>query len=109
MRAGEDGEADRVGVPTDMAIPLALILNELVTNAVKHADPPYHVRLRAGTESLTLTIADHGQGPAKVQPRRGMGTRIVEDLCAQLGAQLETKREPACYIVEVTVPLPAPQ
>jgi two-component sensor histidine kinase len=101
-------EADRVDVPTDMAIPLALILNELVTNAVKYAVPPCDVTLRAGTESLTLAIADKGQGPAKVQPRRGMGTRIVEGLCAQLGAQMETKQESTGYRIEVTVPLPAP-
>jgi two-component sensor histidine kinase len=30
---------ERVAVPTDMAVPLALIINELVTNAVKHVGP----------------------------------------------------------------------
>jgi PAS domain S-box-containing protein len=101
-------EADRVDVPTDMAIPLALILNELVTNAVKHAGPPCRVTLRVGKESLTLTTADQGQGFAKLKPRRGMGTRIVEGLCAQLGARTETKQEPAGYRIAVTVPLPGP-
>ncbi|HWE18612.1 MAG TPA: hypothetical protein VG758_15730 [Hyphomicrobiaceae bacterium] len=57
---------------------------------------------------MTLTTAEQGQGPAKVQPRRGMGTRIVEGLCAQLGAKVETKQQPAGYCFEVTVPLAAP-
>jgi two-component sensor histidine kinase len=33
-------------VPTDMAVPLALIVNELVTNAIKYADPPYRITMR---------------------------------------------------------------
>jgi hypothetical protein len=33
-------DVQRVDVPTDMAIPLALIVNELVTNVVKHVGPP---------------------------------------------------------------------
>ena len=37
---GIEGDFDAVDVNTDMAIPLALIVNELVTNAIKHVGPP---------------------------------------------------------------------
>ena len=52
---GIKSEGSRISVPTDMAIPLALIVNELVTNAVKYAGPPCEVAFRADGNSLRLT------------------------------------------------------
>lgn len=39
-------DVERVDVPTDMVVPLALIVNELVTNGVKHVGPPCNITLR---------------------------------------------------------------
>ncbi len=56
--------AERVNVLADIAIPLALLLNELVTNAIKHVGPPCTVSLRVERENmLKLEVADKGQGP----------------------------------------------
>jgi two-component sensor histidine kinase len=44
-------DVQRVDVPTDMAIPLALIVNELVTNVVKHVGPPCGISLRRRWET----------------------------------------------------------
>jgi two-component sensor histidine kinase len=95
-------------VPTDMAVPLALIINELVTNAIQHVGPPCGITLRAdAADALKLTISDQGQGPSHDRPRPGLGSRIVDALSTQLGASVERKRVPAGYMIELTVPLPA--
>jgi two-component sensor histidine kinase len=105
---GIEADFERVDVPTDMAVPLALIINELVTNVIKHVGPPCGIALRAGaTGALKLTITDEGQGPSQDRTRQGLGSRIVDALTTQLGASVERKRVPAGYMVELTVPLPA--
>ena len=43
---GIETDVERIEVPTDMAVPLALIVNELVTNVVKHVGPPCRLTLR---------------------------------------------------------------
>jgi len=92
-----------------MAIPLALIVNELLTNAVKYAGAPCTVALRGGTDgALTLTIVDAGSGP-KEQHGPGFGTRIVEAFSTQLNARIETKQDASGFRVDVVVPLPVPR
>jgi two-component sensor histidine kinase len=103
-------DVQRVDVPTDMAIPLALIVNELVTNVVKHVGPPCGISLRPEIgNALKLTISDTGQGPPQDRPRAGLGTRIVDAFSTQLDAHVETKQVSGGYRVELTVPLPAPR
>lgn len=76
----------------DKAVPLGLIVNEAITNAVKYAFAPEEegqiiVRLRVRGERATLTIADNGRG---FPPDRtlGVGTRLVRALAEQIGARL---------------------
>jgi two-component sensor histidine kinase len=105
---GINSNVERVDVPTDMAIPLALIVNELVTNAVKHVGPPCEVVLRAERgRALKLTISDNGKGPLKGESRAGLGTRIVDAFSTQLGASVEPKQAASGFSVELTVPLHA--
>ena len=61
-------------LPTDRAIPIGLIVNELVTNAVKYAFPSetkgtVMVTLKRVPGELRLTVADDGQG-ARSSTRR---------------------------------------
>src|ERR1700720_2453679 len=79
-------------LPTDQAIPIGLIVNELVTNAVKYGFPgdtkgTVLVTLKRVPGELRLTVADDGQG---VDPRRadsGVGGRPVDGLPRQLRGQ----------------------
>jgi two-component sensor histidine kinase len=103
-------DVQRVDVPTDMAIPLALIVNELVTNVVKHVGPPCAISLRPEVgNALKLTISDAGKGPPEAQLRAGLGTRIVDAFSEQLGARVETKCVAGGYRIELTVPIPPTQ
>jgi two-component sensor histidine kinase len=87
-------DIESVLLPTDRAIPIGLIVNELVTNAVKYAFPgessgTVKVALKRAPGELRLTVADDGKG---VDPRRadsGLGGRLVESFARQLGGQVE--------------------
>ena len=98
-------------LPTDRAIPIGLIVNELVTNALKYAFPgeakgTVMVTLKRGPGELRLTVADNGQG---LDPRRadsGLGGRLVDGFAHQLGGQVEWKSDGSGTIVEVILPSP---
>ena len=77
----------------DQAVPCGLIVNELVSNALKHAFPggrPGTVRLElAPLEDgrLELTVADDGCGaadPGALDGRRSLGLQLVHNLARQL-------------------------
>ena len=105
-QGGIEANVDSIEVTTDMAVPLALIVNELVTNAIKHVGPPCGITLQTNSGgSLKLTISDQGQGPAQEWTGQGLGSRIVKAFSNQLGATVETKRERTGYAIELTVPL----
>jgi len=82
-------------VDKEMAIPIAIIVNELVTNALKHAfdgreEGDVVVTGRLNGE-LRLTVADNGVGigrSAKAD-RGGLGSKLVENFARQLGARHE--------------------
>jgi two-component sensor histidine kinase len=112
--AGALGRADSVQVdlasvevPTDMAIPLGLVVNELVTNSLKYGRAPHRLALRAQEERLLVAVSDAGPGPATDERRKGLGSQIVEALAKQLAATVEKTRRAEGYVVELTIPLPA--
>lgn len=84
-------------------VPLALVINELVTNAVKHLDPPDPARPVLATSRIDaggVTIEVRG-GPARLPPgfdyARGLGLGtglgLVRTLLPQAGARLEFRQE----------------
>lgn len=88
-------ELESVITAVDKAAPVALMLNELITNALKHA----FVDRRAGKVVVTVEpdgsdvrveIADDGVGmsDAAVDPK-SFGQRLVRTLARQLGATVE--------------------
>jgi PAS domain S-box-containing protein len=96
-------------LPTDRAIPIGLIVNELVTNAVKYAFPgetrgTVLVTLKRLPGELRLTVADDGQG---LDPRRtdsGLGGRLIEGFAHQLGGQVERESNSQGTTVRLILP-----
>lgn len=107
-------DAGSLELPVDHAVPLGLIANELVTNAIKHGKAATKVRVslsrRAG--GLRLTVADQGPGlPAGFDPGRspGLGMRIVSALTRQLCGSIEIPAVGTGARFEISIPLPAPE
>lgn len=93
----------------DKAIPTGLIVNELLTNALRHAFPPgtkgtLWVQLRSlGDENVELVVKDDGVGfPAgtDISSATTMGLAIVRTLVEQLRGTLamDTSHGTACTI-----------
>lgn len=81
-------------LPMDTAIPLALIVNELITNSLKYAYPDRKagsiaIELAARGEQVILTVADSGPGfPEGFDQlkHRSLGMRIISSLAQKIGA-----------------------
>jgi len=96
-----DHEADAVQLPNDAAMPLALIANELLTNAVKYGlngrdTGTIRVRLRQEDESFLFYVEDDGPGfDLQSVQRRSSGLALVQGLARQLRGKFEVTRTPA--------------
>lgn len=84
-----------VRLDMDQAIPLALVLNELVSNAFKHAGDEngrIAIFLSKTGQTVLMKINDDGDGfPEGFDPLAGssLGMKLVEALALQLGGSLE--------------------
>ncbi len=93
-RVSSRGAADAT-VPNDAAIPLALILNELLANAVKHGPPDGQIRadLTGNGAAFALAVEDDGPGFVPAGPvKRGSGLGLVRGLVRQLGGSFDVER-----------------
>jgi two-component sensor histidine kinase len=102
-----------IDITTDRAVPIALMVNELVTNAVKYAyqgnqSGDIWVRVGPGSnDKIELSVRDEGRGlPANfdLSSATGLGMRIVRAFAQQLGAAIELhRRDPGTEFI-VTIP-----
>jgi two-component sensor histidine kinase len=86
--------AEEIRLGLDAAVPCALIINELITNSLKHAFPqgqPGWIKLSMDLRpdgSVRLVVADNGIGlPTSKDPHmepKTLGLRLVTDLARQL-------------------------
>jgi two-component sensor histidine kinase len=86
---------DAVTLPVKEAVNVGLIVNELVTNAAKHAFAPaahgrIRVDLRRRGARVFLTVSDDGRGlpPEAIEASEGLGMRFVRALTQDLGGEL---------------------
>ena len=87
-----------ISIDLDRAVPLALIISELATNAVKHAYPDttkYNELLidvkRLNMDEVSLTILDNGKGLPEdfdIENAEGIGFEIIRALCRQISSKL---------------------
>jgi two-component sensor histidine kinase len=83
---------DDASVPLRVAVRLGLVVNELVTNALKHAfggeGGRITITFHREPSANVLTVADNGRGLQAPRPGSS-GTKLVESLARQIGARLE--------------------
>lgn len=108
-------ELEPVLLPIDTAVPCGLILNELVTNALKHGLPQgrkgeLHLALRrAAGQTLVLEVRDNGQGlPPDFDLNSGtsLGKRLIRSLIRQLGGEVQFLQASPGTRVVLTLLLP---
>jgi two-component sensor histidine kinase/CheY-like chemotaxis protein len=96
--------ADEVALAEEAVTPCALIVNELLSNCLKHAFPAgrpgrVYVELRKGLDGhALLRVRDDGRGldPGAVPSRPdSLGLTLVRGLARQLGGDLEIEAAPA--------------
>jgi PAS domain S-box-containing protein len=105
-----DIDAANVLLSVDIAIPCGLIINELLTNALKYAFPnaqpvvergeaecKIRVEFRAEGDQFTLVVADNGVGlPPELDwsTTKSLGLQLINVLaCHQLGGQVEVNTQ----------------
>jgi two-component sensor histidine kinase len=108
-------DADPLTITTAIAMPLGLVVNELVTNAIQHSRPAgeggsVHIMLKDNGNNFSIAVSDQGDGPVSAQTGKagarhsGLGTRIVATLCRQIEGVVTRDRSASGYAVTVTVP-----
>lgn len=92
--------AAEIEIATDRAIPIALLVNELVTNAAKYAYPAGNCRAWVKVTSdkdaaIVVSVRDEGIGlppDFDLKSGRRLGMRLINAFTAQLAATLDVKR-----------------
>ncbi|RFM30676.1 tetratricopeptide repeat-containing sensor histidine kinase [Chitinophaga silvisoli] len=88
---------DFTELDVSQAVPIGLIINEAVTNAIKYAlpstaQPHIHISLRCEDEQVAVSIADNGPGfPADFDPdtSTSFGLNLIIGLVRQLRGKVE--------------------
>ena len=103
-------------ISADKAIPLGLLINELVTNSAKHAYPDGSGEIQVSGErrgaDLHVEVSDRGIGLPKDfdidQPRASLGFKVIKSLLAQLDGRIAVaSNTPKGVTVQLDVPLEA--
>ena len=97
-------DSDAAAVPRDRAVSIGLVVNELVTNAAKHAFPGRDLGTIAVTfrnrrdGGWTLTVADDGVGMVGTKAPgadHGLGSRLIEAFARQAAGTIAIDSGPA--------------
>jgi PAS domain S-box-containing protein len=110
-----ENRVSRISLPMEHSVPCGLIINELVTNALKHAFPDNRsgrisVHLNLVEENmLLLSVSDDGIGfplGIDLSAISTLGLRLVSNLAAQLGGRLAIEGLEPGSLFSVTFPVP---
>jgi two-component sensor histidine kinase len=90
-------EVDNINVNLDIAIPCGLLVNELVTNSLKHAFPDNRkgiigISMRKEGSMLKIAVSDNGIGLPEnfdISNSPTLGMTLLHTLGAQLGGKVE--------------------
>jgi len=106
-------DANEMQVGIDQAVPIGLIVNEAVTNAVKHAfkegGGKVHVELmNHGHGEALLKVSDNGSGMSEPPKSGSSGQNLMAALARQIRGRVDLETPPGGgTVVRVTFPRPA--
>jgi two-component sensor histidine kinase len=103
---------DPISLPADDAIAIALLSNEVVTNAYKHAfanqasgEITVELQCCSSERAMVLRISDTGRGANLAHSKQGMGLKLMRLLSAQLRGALDVVSSAAEGGTQVTLKL----
>lgn len=104
-------EINELNLDIDTVVPLGLIINELVTNALKYAfpnDKKGTILLRANLENerFILQVSDNGIGLPEgfsIEKSSSMGYQLIQNFVNKLSAKLTVRAENGTFI-EIAIP-----
>ncbi|MEK0449027.1 MAG: hypothetical protein RL088_1295 [Verrucomicrobiota bacterium] len=100
LRVSFEIHADSVELPPGSVIPLALIVNELISNSIKHAFPDGQggqitIRLATAEDGrVRLTVSDDGVGlppDFDVSRSNSLGLRLIGMMAGRISAELKSE------------------
>jgi two-component system, sensor histidine kinase PdtaS len=105
-------DAEPLSLPVDTAIALGMVVNELVTNAVKYAYPPpgkglVLVGLVSAGDTLHLSVRDFGCGLPESEEAPaggGLGMKLTKSLITQVNGELSITGPPGAAF-QITMPV----
>jgi two-component sensor histidine kinase len=103
-------ELEPMVVPHETAVAIGIIVNELVTNACKHAfdgaGGVILVRAAKDGAAALIEVSDNGKGMAASDGgRRGLGTRLVAAFVQRVDGKREVRSSPRGTVHSIVVPL----
>ena len=105
-------ELEPMLVPHETAVAVGIVVNELVTNACKHAFPEggggITVRARREAGEALIEVADDGRGyPVGRPARSGLGTRLVTAFVQRMRGKSEVESSASGTVHRLRVPIHA--
>jgi signal transduction histidine kinase len=100
-------EGEPRALPVGIELSAYRIVQEALTNSLKYADGAHaNVRIRYGSESLELEIADDGAGRAALEAGSGHGLVGMRERVALYGGRLDAGHVPSGgFAVRVVLPI----
>ena len=96
----------------DKAIPLGILMNELISNAFKHAfseleNANLAISLSSNGNELNVSVRDNGVGfdPNKIDKRNSLGMNLIDSLSDQLSADVGYESSGNGTTVNLAIPL----
>ena len=109
-RARVEIDAEKTEVTVEHAVPLGLIVNELITNAFKYGrssdgpstEPDLRVGLHVVDSVLTLRVSDRGPGLPPgfdISKARSLGMNLVRTLTRQIRGDFSVGGPGGCFTI----------
>src|SRR5690554_1705675 len=106
-----DFQCEAFYLDIDRAIPIGLVINEMLTNCIKHAFPGLDqgkIDLRANKEKsqITIIVEDNGVGfSGLVEAHLGTGKKLIQLFCDKFEADFEFIDKPEGTMAKFCIPI----
>lgn len=103
-------DVDPLSIARDRAMNIGLLVNEIITNSLKHAfegkpDGTITVRLRNAAHQIVLTVADNGIGMPETHREGALGMRLINALARKERGDIATDTGPQGTSIRISMPV----